>query len=557
MDNSGNRFKNKNKIYYGLELLANDLVFSALSCFLAYYLRFFTKFFGSSKPTYLIDNNYILYSIVFITAVALISLALGLYFWENLYKKANYYLRVLVTPVLGLIITLIFGRAYTGFAFSRLWILTLFILSILLIFFSRLLIGKITKICFIKTGISTDGLVFEIAGSFAINRKLRQPQIRQPLIIDAGKLHSPGRILSIDALRGFDMLWILGASELAIALLTLKKTNFTLRLAAEFDHVSWNGFAFYDLIFPLFLFIVGLAIPFSLAKYRQGNIHINFKSAYARIITRTLLLFFLGLLANGFLDFNFASMRWPGVLQRIAICYFFAAIITLHIPSRLQPMIIGIILGALLIGYWAVMKLIPVPGVGFANLSPQGNMAGYLDRLIIPGRFCCYQFGDNEGLISTIPALGTALMGVLTGLLLKADKTQIFKIKWIFISGASSLILGIAWNFNFPVNKILWTSSYVLFAGGISLLLFGLFYWLIDYKGYKKWAFPFIVIGMNAITIYIVQALFDFGILVDILIHGFVGRMGNFGEAFFWICMVAIKWLFLYFLYKKKIFLKV
>ncbi|MCG2789572.1 MAG: DUF5009 domain-containing protein [Actinomycetia bacterium] len=396
----------------------------------------------------------------------------------------------------------------------------------------------------------------KIAGSFAINRNLQQPQIQQSLILDAGKLHSPGRILSIDALRGFDMLWILGASELAIALLTLKKTNFTLRLAAEFDHVSWNGFAFYDLIFPLFLFIVGLAIPFSLAKYRQGNHHTNFKSAYARIITRALLLFFLGLLANGLLDFNFASMRWPGVLQRIAICYFFAAIITLHLPSRLQPMIIGIILGTLLIGYWAVMKLVPVPGVGFANLSPQGNLAGYLDRLIIPGRLY-YQFGDNEGLLSTIPALGTTLLGVLTGLLLKADKTQIFKIKWISISGASSLILGIAWNFNFPVNKILWTSSYVLFAGGISLLLFGLFYWLIDYKGYKKWAFPFIVIGMNAITIYVVQALFDFGILVDILIHGFVGRMGNFGEAFFFICMLAIKWLFLYFLYKKKIFLKV
>jgi len=557
MNNSENRFKNKNKIYYGFILLANDLGFSVLSCFLAYYLRFFTKFFGSSKPTHLIDHNYILYSIVFITAVALISLALGLYFWENLYKKTNYYLRVVITPAIGLIITLIFGRAYAGFAFSRLWILNLFIISILLIFFSRMLIGKFTKKYFIKTGISTDGLVFEIAGSFAINRSLQQPQMHQSLIIDAGKLHSPGRILSIDALRGFDMLWILGASELAIALLTLKKANWTLRLAAEFDHVSWNGFAFYDLIFPLFLFIVGLAIPFSLAKYRQGNLHTNFKSAYARIITRTLLLFFLGLLANGLLDFNFASMRWPGVLQRIAICYFFAAIITLHIPSRLQPMIIGIIVGALLIGYWAVMKLVPVPGVGFANLSPQGNLAGYLDRLIIPGRFCCYQFGDNEGLISTIPALGTALLGVLTGLLLKADKKQIFKIKWIFISGVSSLILGIAWNFNFPVNKILWTSSYVLFAGGLSLLLFGLFYWLIDYKGYKKWAFPFIVIGMNAITIYVVQALFDFGILVDILIHGFVGRMGNFGEAFFWICMVAIKWLFLYFLYKKKIFLKV
>ncbi|MCL4416548.1 MAG: DUF5009 domain-containing protein [Actinobacteria bacterium] len=553
MNNSKTSFKKKNKIYYGLKLLVSDLIFSALSCFLAYYLRFFTKFFGSSKPTYSIDNNYILYSIIFIMAMVLVSLAFGLYFWDNLYKKPNYYLKVAITPVLSLVITLIFGRAYAGFAFSRLWILTLFILSILLIFFSRLLIGKFTKKYFAKKGISTGGLVFEITGSSAINRNLQQPQP-----IEAGKLHSPGRILSIDALRGFDMLWILGASELAIALLTLKKTTWTLRLAQEFDHVSWNGFAFYDLIFPLFLFIVGLVIPFSLAKYRQenGNLRINFKSAYIRIITRTLLLFFLGLLVNGLLDFNFSSMRWPGVLQRIAICYFFASIITLYLPSRFQPMIIGIILGAILIGYWAVMKFVPVPGVGFANLSPQGNLAGYLDRLIIPGRLY-YQSGDNEGLISTLPALGTTLLGVLTGFLLKADKTQIFKIKWILISGVSSLILGIAWSFNFPVNKILWTSSYVLFAGGLSLLLLGLFYWLIDYKGYKKWAFSFIVIGMNAITIYVVQALFDFGILVDILIHGFVDRMGNFREVFFWICMVAIKWLFLYFLYKKKIFLKI
>ncbi len=368
------------------------------------------------------------------------------------------------------------------------------------------------------------------------------------------KTFSSERITSIDALRGFDMLWILGASEFVIALLAFSKTNWALRLAAEFDHAAWHGFTFYDLIFPLFLFIVGLVIPFSLAKYREGII--DFKKAYTRIITRTLILFFLGLIANGLLDFNFASMRWPGVLQRIAICYFFAAIIVLHIPSRFQPMVIGIIFVAILFGYWAIMKFVPVPGFGAGNLTPEGNLAGYLDRLIIPGRLY-YKFGDNEGILSTIPALGTTLLGALTGGIMRSNKTKIFKIKWIFISGVASLALGFAWNFVFPINKILWTSSFVLFAGGFSLLLLGLFYWLIDYKGYKRWAFPFVIIGMNAITIYFVSYIFDFGIIVNIFVHGFINYMGAAKDVFFYFCLVAVKWLFLYFLYKKKIFFKV
>ncbi|MBM3708016.1 MAG: hypothetical protein FJW69_06725 [Actinobacteria bacterium] len=376
---------------------------------------------------------------------------------------------------------------------------------------------------------------------------------------------STGRILSIDALRGFIFFWILGTSELFIALLTIKKTNLTLRLAAEFDHSAWHGFTFYDLIFPLFLFIVGLVIPFSLAKYR-GNSKvcedsdkgiINYWGAYKRIITRTVILLLLGFVVNGLLDFSFESMRWPGVLQRIAVCYFFAAVITMHTSPKFRPLVTGILIGADLIGYWAVMKFIPVPGGTTGDLSPQGNLAGYIDRLIIPGRFCCYQFGDNEGLLSTIPALGTIFIGVLAGLLLESNKSQIFKIKWIFIGGIASILVGAAWSFDFPRNKILWTSSFVLFAAGWSLLLLGLFYWLIDYRGYKKWAFPFIVVGVNAITIYVVQMLFDFAVIVDILIHGFIKYTGVFAEAFFFICLVAVKWLFLYFLYKKKVFLKV
>jgi predicted acyltransferase len=541
----------KGKILYGFLLLISDLIFSALSSYLAYYLRFYTRFFGSDKPTYIVNKNYIFYSVIFIAIVVIASLVFRLYFWDGIYKKRNYYLRVAAAPVVSLALTLIYGGLFRKFPFSRLWIFSLFILSILLLFFARLLISAVTGKIFIKKGISTDGLTFGLDEDLSLFKKSQREWSPAGTL---EKTSSSERIISIDVLRGFDMLWIMGASELMIALLALSKYKWASRLATEFDHAAWHGFTFYDLIFPLFLFIVGLVIPFSLAKYRNNNI--DFKNAYIRIITRTIILFFLGLVANGLLDFDFASMRWSGVLQRIAICYFFTAIIVLHIPARFHLMGIGIILAVILFGYWAIIKFIPVPGFGAGNLTPEGNLAGFLDRMIIPGRLF-YKYGDNEGILSTLPAIGTCLLGALTGSMMRLNRTKLFKIKWVFIGGIVSLMLGFAWNFIFPVNKILWTSSFVLFAGGFSLLLFGLFYWLIDYKGYKKWAFPFIVIGTNAITIYFVSYIFDFGIIVNIFVHGFINNMGTAKDAFFYFCLLAVRWLFLYFLYKKKIFFKV
>ena len=374
--------------------------------------------------------------------------------------------------------------------------------------------------------------------------------------MDSGLNNSSNRILSIDALRGFDMFWIMGGSELAIAFFALSSSTWAQRWVSEFRHSAWNGFTFYDLIFPLFLFIVGLVLPFSISKYRSDK-GLDLKHAYPRIIERTIVLFFLGLCINGFLDFNFAAMRWPGVLQRIAICYLLSAILTLHIPPRFQPKVFGIIIFVILAGYWIIFKFILAPGVSPAEyLSKEGNLAGYIDRLVIPGRLY-YKYGDNEGLLSTITALATTLMGALTGSILKTSKTQIYKILLMLVCGIIFIGTGILWSFVFPLNKILWTSSYALVSGGCSLLLLCLFYWIIDYKGYKKWAFPFIVIGMNAITIYIIQGLFDFGIIVNIVIHGFVGYTGQAKNIFFLICLITLKWFFLYFLYKRKIFLKI
>ena len=282
--------------------------------------------------------------------------------------------------------------------------------------------------------------------------------------------NSSNRILSIDALRGFDMFWIMGGSELAIVFFALSKSAWAQRLASEFRHSAWNGFTFYDLIFPLFLFIVVLVIPFSMAKFRKDK-GIDLKHAYPRIIVRTIVLFFLGLCINGFLDFNFAAMRWPGVLQRIAICYLLSAILTLHIPSRLQPRVFGIIIFVILAGYWIIFKFVLAPGVSPADyLSKEGNLAGYIDRLLIHGRLY-YKYGDNEGLLSTMPALATTLLGVLTGSILKTSKSQIYKILWMLVCGIVFTITGIFWSFIFPLNKILWTSSFALVAGGCSLLL--------------------------------------------------------------------------------------
>ncbi len=358
-----------------------------------------------------------------------------------------------------------------------------------------------------------------------------------------------GRVTSIDALRGFDMFWIMGGEALAGALLRLINTPAALTLAEQFDHSEWNGFTFYDLIFPLFLFIVGASIPFALAKRMQTT---DKKSLYKHIALRTIKLIFFGFLVNGLLNLNFAQQRWAGVLQRIGLSYGIASIIVINTRVKTQ----GIIFFSLLVLYWAALALIPVPGFGAGVLTPEGNLTSYLDRLFLPGSFCCFTFGDNEGLFSTLPAVATCLFGVLSGHWLRSQYTKNHKALGLVVAGAVSLLLGWVWNFVFPINKLIWTSSYVLWAGGWSLWLLAFFYYIMDIRGRQKWAFPFIVIGMNAITIYLVQALFRFGNITDTLVHGFIQYLGDWRTAFYIACTLAIKWLFLYFLYKQKIFLK-
>ncbi|MDZ7315453.1 MAG: DUF5009 domain-containing protein [candidate division KSB1 bacterium] len=360
------------------------------------------------------------------------------------------------------------------------------------------------------------------------------------------------RIVSLDALRGFDMFWITGGDSIFPALFSFIGTPFFLSLSKQLEHSEWNGFTFYDLIFPLFMFIMGVTMPFSLGKYlERGGTKAE---AYRRVIRRSLLLIVFGLIYNGILDLNFSQMRYAGVLQRFGICYFFAAMILIHFP---KPKSQAIWAAAILLFYWAIMALVPVPGFGRNVLTPEGNLASYIDRLLLPGRFCCFEYGDNEGLLSSIPAVATVLLGVLAGHLLRSRLAETRKALTLALWGVGSLVIALIWNVVFPINKLIWTSSYVLYAGGWSLLLLALFYYIIDVRGKQKWAFPFVVIGMNSITIYLAQALFDFGIIVNIFLRGVMRYMGDFRPVFWAICVFAVKWLFLYYLYKRKIFLRV
>ncbi|MFC1563768.1 acyltransferase family protein [candidate division KSB1 bacterium] len=361
----------------------------------------------------------------------------------------------------------------------------------------------------------------------------------------------PGRIVSIDALRGFDMFWITGGAYFFLSLLAFFDNPVANALKGQLDHTVWHGFTFWDLIFPLFLFIVGTSMPFSLSKrIERGD---SKTDLYKHIIKRTATLLFLGMVYNGLFGLNFENFRYTGVLQRIALCYCIASIIVVNSKIKTQ----AIIAGSVLVLYWIFMKLIPVPGFGFGDLSSEGNLAFYFDRLFLPGRFVVFSgLGDNEGLLSTLPAVSTTLMGVLSGHWLKTSRSPSEKIKWFGIAGISSLVIGLLWGLAFPINKILWTSSYVLFAGGWSILLLALFYWVIDVKGWKKWAFPFVVIGLNPITIYVAQSVFNFGIIANIFIRGFIDNTGEFEQIIRAFSVLSVKWLFLYFLYRQRIFLK-
>ena len=268
------------------------------------------------------------------------------------------------------------------------------------------------------------------------------------------------------------------------------------------QHAQWHGWTPTDLVFPFFLFIVGVAITLAFARrVEEGSVK---RDLYLKVFKRSAIIFGLGLFLNAFPYFQLATVRIPGVLQRIAVCYLIASLVFLTTKIRTQL----IITVALLVVYWLLMTRLAAPGYPARDLSKEGSIASFIDRVVLgPHIWRQGRVYDPEGLLSTIPAIATTLLGVLTGHWLRSERSRFEKVVGMFVAGAICVALGWAWNPSFPINKPLWTSSYVLFTGGLGLQLLALCYWVIDIKGYRRWAWPFEVFGVNALALFVGSAL--------------------------------------------------
>lgn len=374
-----------------------------------------------------------------------------------------------------------------------------------------------------------------------------------PMKQDKNTSNTPSRLLSLDTLRGFDMLFIMGADAFFMCLGGMFPGTLLALWGGQMEHVAWNGFAFYDLIFPMFLFIAGISFPFSLSK--SIGMGADRKSISKKIVRRGLTLVLLGILYNGLLDLDFENLRYASVLGRIGMAWMLAALLYVW-TSRRVCVAVG---SGILMLYWAMLALLSAPDYPDASsFSMEGSIAGYIDRLFLPGKLHL-GIHDPEGLLSTLPAVATALMGILTGEFIRSAKAGGHsKSAILFLLGFAFFGLGWLWDIVLPVNKNLWTSSFVLVAGGLSMMLFSAFYWVVDVMQWRKWTLFFRVVGMNSITIYLAQHFLDAQKPLKTIFGGVLALVPeNLYALAYWTAYVLVWWLFLYFLYRHKIFLKV
>ena len=366
------------------------------------------------------------------------------------------------------------------------------------------------------------------------------------------------RLLSLDVFRG-----------ITIALMILVNNPGSWgSIYSPLKHAEWNGCTPTDLVFPFFLFIVGVAITYSLSKRKERGDN-QFKLVL-QIFRRAAMLFLLGLILQGFPYYDLSTIRIPGVLQRIAVVYFFASLIFLKGSIKT----ISIVAVALLIFYWLAMTLIPVPGVGYANLEPTTNLAAWIDRNLLYGHlWSATKVWDPEGIFSTIPAISTALFGILTGYWLRTKTDDTTKVVWMFIFGSVGMLLGYIWDFWFPIGKNLWTSSYVVYTAGLALHFLAFCYWFIDVKGIKWWTKPFVVYGLNAITVFFASGIIgrlltlikftndageEVALKTYIFENFFHSWLSTINASLAYALVYVIIWLgLMWILYAKKIFLKV
>lgn len=367
------------------------------------------------------------------------------------------------------------------------------------------------------------------------------------------KTAADNRLMSLDILRGFDMFWIIGGGVLFGCLIDYFGWEWLSPIAAQLEHAEWKGFHAWDLIFPLFIFISGVTMPFSFERYlvlqRKGRL-------YRKVIKRAVILILLGWFYNGLLTtLDVANTRYLSVLGLIGLACLWASLVVINFKPAMQ----AVCAAAILLLYYVVMSVVPVPGYGAGVLTGEGNFASFIDRLIVPGQLH-YGTHDPEGLLMTFPASVLAISGALAGVLLK-NKTvgRYRKVVYLAAAGMVCLGIGLSWDSCFPMIKKLWTSSFVMYSVGWSLLLLSLFHLLVDVWGIRKVFFPFMLIGVNPLTIYIcVRGVIDFKYPAVFILGGAARLAGESLQAVVInLAVLLCELLFLYLLYRNKVFLKV
>jgi predicted acyltransferase len=387
------------------------------------------------------------------------------------------------------------------------------------------------------------------------------------------------RLLSLDALRGFDMFWIVGGEEVIHSLYKAWPSGPLHVIDQQMDHQPWKGVHFYDMIFPIFVFIIGVSLVFSLTRMieQQGR-----AAAIKRIFFRSVVLYIFGLIVYGGISKGFDQIRWLGVLQRLALCYFFAGLT--FCTFRLRGIIS--VCAALLVGYWALVCFVPVRDFNLQtaslkqrNLNPNSKetrdlyfateptlrgsfedgltLPQHIDYMYLPG----YRWDgayDPEGLLSTLPAIANCLLGVLAGLFVRNSKLpDQRKVLWLVGAGLASVLIGFLWGLQFPIIKKIWTSSYVLVVAGYASIFLGVFYQVIEIWHWRKWCLPFVWIGTNAITIYMLFHLIEFKSYAERVAGGPIqASFGRAGELLLSLVVVALTFAIVRFLYNRKLFLR-
>lgn len=375
-------------------------------------------------------------------------------------------------------------------------------------------------------------------------------QLRPNGVAAAG---APARLVSLDALRGFAMFWIIGTDDILVGLNAVVQQgeahthSFVAFLAEQFQHVAWEGFHFYDLIFPLFIFVMGASVVLSLEKTMAAG---GRRTAYKRIVRRFVLLYLLGMWCEGGVSTLFRENLVCGVLQRLALCYLITSLLYCHLGRR--GLVSACVL--MLVGYWAVLAIVPNPENGQTTLLDEHNLIHYIDKHIPPD-----YAPDSESLPSVFPSVSGCLMGVLAAQRLRrTDVSARDKVLGFLIGGALMAATGYLWGMQFPLIKKLWTSSFILVASGYSLMLIGVFYLIVDVWKFQRWAWPFIWIGSNALAIYLAMRVVNFKAMVEPIVGGpIAGAMGPYRDLFLTAAAIVAAVLCLRYLYRQKIFIRI